>query len=55
MNQERRTSNKEPRTNNNEPRLRRDEFWTVKDISFELKRGERLGLIGPILTGREKQ
>ena len=26
--------------------LRRDEFWAVKDINFELKRGECLGLIG---------
>lgn len=27
-------------------RLRKDEFWAVKDVSFELKRGECLGLIG---------
>lgn len=27
-------------------RLRKDEFWAVKDISFELRRGECLGLIG---------
>ena len=27
-------------------RLRPDEFWAVKDVSFELNRGERLGLIG---------
>ena len=26
--------------------LRRDEFWANKDISFELKRGESLGLVG---------
>lgn len=27
-------------------RLRKDEFWAVKDVSFELRRGECLGLIG---------
>ena len=27
-------------------RLRADEFWAVDDVSFELKRGECLGLIG---------
>ena len=29
-----------------EGELRPDEFWAVKDVSFELKRGECLGLIG---------
>jgi len=32
--------------NKNERFLRTDEFWAVKDINFELRRGECLGLIG---------
>src|SRR5690606_16433894 len=34
------------RGNKNERLLRDKEFWAVKDINFELRRGECLGLIG---------
>jgi lipopolysaccharide transport system ATP-binding protein len=34
------------KSNEPEDGLRRDEFWALKDINFDLKRGECLGLIG---------
>jgi len=35
-----------------ERKLRPDEFWAINDMSFELKRGECLGLIGPNGSGK---
>jgi len=39
-------------TGNNRGELQEKEFWAVKDVSFQVERGEALGIIGPNGAGK---
>jgi len=39
-------------TRHDSEELRQDEFWALKDVSFQLRRGEALGLVGPNGSGK---